>query len=799
MSILGGARARRLISRLEDLDDLDNADSRQAIQKLRMLGPSALKQVIEALDAADKRRSVFLADLLSRIISDKYLDVAVKGLSLESQRGATAVAWALGHGTGFNPNRLLDYLKKADIPRAPLCDALIHQRDRLDVRRVLTQAYMMESTEKAVLFRIVSNAAREDHIPELITRLTGKDVVARAHIIEMLSHFDRVDVYRALEEQLGDQNKLIRQAAISAIGRMSTAPEIGKLCELLCDPDLDVQNKAVDIIIKQNHPETVKHIIVALKDDSEYARRAAVEVLNEIADPKSVKDLLETLGDDDWWVRARATDALAKIGGPRVVNAVLQLINDENEDIRRAAIELLNSTRDERAVQKLIEATEDDDWWVRERAADALAEIGDLRALPALETMLDGDPRSIPTAIRGVVKLGDERHIPRLMELAEHENREVKIEALHGLTRLADADNAQDIREVASRHVDDQDKAIRKAAMHVIKSIDDRYSPSQIEQAAKAKRFAEPTRTMLLDEKELGAAIQGAAAVQQLLDITTLKAGDVIEGRYRYVKKIGKGAFGTVLLMSDLVVEENLILKFLNPNVASDAEVMKRFVHELRYSRKITHRNVIRIYDFLKIGGHYAISMEYFPSHTLGDEMKDEEPLEVKTAIKYACDIATGMDVAHQAGIVHRDLKPANILIDDEGLLKIVDFGVAAARSSGDTQLTKTGYVIGSPKYMAPEQILGKQVDEKADIYSLGVIMYEMLTGVPPYSRGDHMSVMYQHVQGKAKLPHEINAALPEPLSQCVSNCMSVDRSKRYSSMEQVRELLEGFVPVEAG
>ena len=108
------------------------------------------------------------------------------------------------------------------------------------------------------------------------------------------------------------------------------------------------------------------------------------------------------------------------------------------------------------------------------------------------------------------------------------------------------------------------------------------------------------------------------------------------------------------------------------------------------------------------------------------------------------------MSVAHQQGIIHRDLKPANILINDSGLLKIVDFGVAAAAKSGDTQLTKTGYVIGSPKYMAPEQILGKKVDERADIYSLGVIMYEMLAGNPPYSRGDHMSVMYQHVQGKA-------------------------------------------------
>ena len=189
-----------------------------------------------------------------------------------------------------------------------------------------------------------------------------------------------------------------------------------------------------------------------------------------------------------------------------------------------------------------------------------------------------------------------------------------------------------------------------------------------------------------------------------------------------------------MLLVSDEVVEENLILKFLNPNVASDEEMMKRFVHELRYSRKITHKNVIRIYDFLHMGGLYAISMEYFPSHTLGDEIKNEQPVPVEKAVGFGCDIATGMQVAHQAGIVHRDLKPANILINEDGLLKIVDFGVAAARSSGDTQLTKTGYVIGSPKYMAPEQILGKKVDERADIYSLGVILYELLTGVPPYT-----------------------------------------------------------------
>jgi serine/threonine-protein kinase len=122
--------------------------------------------------------------------------------------------------------------------------------------------------------------------------------------------------------------------------------------------------------------------------------------------------------------------------------------------------------------------------------------------------------------------------------------------------------------------------------------------------------------------------------------------------------------------------------------------------------------------------------------------------------------------------------------------LKIVDFGVAAAAKSGDTQLTRTGYVIGSPKYMAPEQILGKKVDERADIYSLGVILYEMLAGHPPYSRGDHMSVMYQHVQGKAQPLAEANPSVPSALTQIVTKTMQVDKTKRYASMDELNAAL---------
>jgi serine/threonine protein kinase len=353
--------------------------------------------------------------------------------------------------------------------------------------------------------------------------------------------------------------------------------------------------------------------------------------------------------------------------------------------------------------------------------------------------------------------------------------------------------NVNEIRAIIQPMLQVANENIAMAASEAFERIENRYSPSMIEGDAKAQRMAEPAHTMLIDESDMQkiasqmnpAQPQAAAVpISASLDVATLQPGEMIEDRYKYIQKIGKGAFGTVILVEDTVVDEQLILKFLNANVADDEEMLKRFVHELRFSRKITHKNVIRIYDFLHLSGSYAISMEFFNSHTLGEEVKGK-PLPFDKAAGWATDIATGMAVAHKVGIIHRDLKPANLLIDDEGLLKIVDFGVAAAAGAGDTQLTKTGYVIGSPKYMAPEQILGKKVDERADIYSLGIIFYEMLCGAPPYTEGDHMAVMYQHVQGKCPRCDEANPAIPKQLADVVHKAMEVDKLKRFESMDE--------------
>jgi len=797
MSLFANYRADRLIAEVKSSGNPGSPLAQKALEKLVALGPSAIEPIIDALATAEKRETLAYVESLARLVDSKTLPVMLKALSDANGRAMSGIAWALSSSRNYPATALLDALTKEGMPKQAIVDIIAAQKSRFTVRELLNAAYTQEPQERSGLFKVIGEIADESSIDDLIARIEGKDPVARLHIITVLGRFNQPKVQQAIQKQLKDSNKFVRSAALSALAKMDGTFDMPLLVSMLRDPEFEVQNKAVDVVVHVNHPETIKYLVDVLKDENEYARRAAVEVLNVVGTSKSVKYLLQVIADSDWWVRTRAADALGKIGGPKVVDAVLALIKDENQDIRRAAIEILNQTKDERAVAQLIEATRDPDWWVSERAVDALAEIGSTKALPRFLEMLGGEPKSLPTVIRAIGKLGDQKSIEHLLPLLARPENEIKVEAISALAKLADERRAETIRmRLQSVNTGPTDATISQAITRAMQELDNRFSTQQIVANQRAEKMQEPAKTLLIDNQELAKVVKKIedTPAAAKLDIATLKSGDVIEGRYKFIEKIGKGAFGTVLLMEDTVVEERLILKFLNPNVASDEEMMKRFVHELRYSRKITHKNVIRIYDFLYIQGNYAISMEYFPSHTLGGEIVNEKPVPLKRAIKFGIDIATGMAVAHQAGIVHRDLKPANLLIDNEGLLKIVDFGVAAAQSQGDTQLTKTGYVIGSPKYMAPEQILGKKVDERADIYSLGVIMYEMFSGVPPYSRGDHMSVMYQHVQGKARPPIEINKELPPELNSLVMKCMSLDKAKRAQTMDELRLSLEKFL-----
>jgi len=825
MNFLNALQADRLIAQIREEADPSSATGKQLFAKLSKLGTGAIPKVLEALGSADKRQTSEYIEVLSSLTNDKTLPLVTRGLADTDPRAVSGTAAALAGNKRYNVNRLVDLLGEDEYSKAAIVEVLQAHKDRLNVRQLLGQIYHLQPSEKAAVFKLIDEITTDEMVPDLLTRMDGKDPLVKTHLINVLSRFDRPDINKALVDALRDSNKLVRSAALTGIARSKTTLDVGLISGLLLDPDLEVMNKAVDVIIQLNHPETAKYLIEALKAENEFSRRSAVEILNAIGTTHSVKYLLEAVSDEDWWVRSRASDALARIGGPRVVDAVLELIKDKDENIRRAAIEILNTCRDKRAVDKLIEATRDKDWWVSERAADALAEIGDSKALPALLEMVAKNNRSLPAALNAIGKLGNHKVLDKVLPFLQRPEKEVRVAAITAIAQLAGDQQAEAVRPYLQQSGQGADETVQRAVTKALQKLDGRTSasgkytaraealpgqppaptltatppPMPAQTLTRATQTRSPqvspsatstARTLLVDGPE-DAVAEPPPPEAPSFDLNALQAGDMIEGRYKFIQKIGKGAFGTVVLVEDTVVEERLILKFLNANVSSDEEMLKRFVHELRYSRRITHKNVIRIYDFLYVGGSYAISMEYFPSHTLGAEIANEKPMPPKKAVGYGMDICIGMSVAHQQGIIHRDLKPANILINDTGLLKIVDFGVAAAAKSGDTQLTKTGYVIGSPKYMAPEQILGKKVDERADIYSLGVIMYEMLAGNPPYSRGDHMSVMYQHVQGKAQPLNEANPKVPRDVADVVTKTMQVDKLKRYATMEELRVALE--------
>ena len=799
MAIFGGYRADRLIAEVRESGDPTSAKAKTALTRLQSLGQNAIQPIVDALSTSDKRETIAFVEALTPLIDNRSFPLLARALAEENPRAVAGVAWALASSRNYSPGLLLELLQNPAVSKPAVLDVIAAQRNRFNLRELLNAAYAQDPNEKAALFRIAGELVDADSVDELVSRVEGKDTIARTHIISLLARFDTPKVRSALQRTLKDPNKLVRAAALRAIQTGSGEIDPALIAPLLRDPEHDVRDPAIEILCRSKHADTVRHLVEVLKDENEDARRAAVEVLNVVGDESSVKYLLKAIRDSDWWVRSRAADALGKIGGPTVITAALELVSDKDEEIRRTAIEILNQTRDERALNYLIEATRDTDWWTSERAVDALGSMGNKKAVPRLLEMLKSDPKSMPSVVRALGKIGDVAATEGVLQSLDRSETDIRVEGMSALARLADDRSVDAVRAKILPFTTLADQTLAGAAAHALSELDSRFGGASITsgkhtltQMAAAAR-ADQQRTMLIESADVSAIMKQAETLQRL-DIATLKPGDVIEGRYKYIERIGRGAFGTVLLMEDTVVDERLVLKFLNPNIANDEEMMQRFVHELRYSRKITHPNVIRIYDFLHIRGNYAISMEYFPSHTLGGEVLEGKPLAQRRAVRLGMDVAKGMSVAHAVGIVHRDLKPANVLINEEGVVKIVDFGVAAAQHQGDTQLTKTGYVIGSPKYMAPEQILGKKVDERADIYSLGVILYEMMTGSPPYHRGDHMSVMYQHVQGRARPPIELNPSLPQGISDLIMKCMAVDKEKRFASMDEVGVALERFL-----
>jgi Tol biopolymer transport system component/predicted Ser/Thr protein kinase len=273
-----------------------------------------------------------------------------------------------------------------------------------------------------------------------------------------------------------------------------------------------------------------------------------------------------------------------------------------------------------------------------------------------------------------------------------------------------------------------------------------------------------------------------------------LSLGAVFAGRYEIIEELGIGGMGRVYRARDVKLDEEIALKLIKPEIAAEPTTVERFRTEIKIARRITHKNVCRVYDLHEEARRLFLSMEYVPGEDLKSLVRRKGRLSVEEAVSIVKQVCEGLAEAHKLGVVHRDLKPQNIMIDEGGRAKVMDFGIA--RFVEAPGLTVTGIMIGTPDYMSPEQAEGRDADQRADLYAVGVILFEMVTGDIPFHGDTAFSVALKRRSEAPPDPGRLNPAIPEGLRRLILACMEKDREKRYQTSE---ELLSDIRKIEAG
>ena len=263
----------------------------------------------------------------------------------------------------------------------------------------------------------------------------------------------------------------------------------------------------------------------------------------------------------------------------------------------------------------------------------------------------------------------------------------------------------------------------------------------------------------------------------------SVQIGDKIN-QYRILDRIGEGGMGAVYLAEDTRLQRKVALKFVTNALLDSADVIARFHREARAAARLNHPNICTVYELGEAEEKTFISMEYVEGVTLKERMVHGN-IEKVNIRKWMGEIVLGLQTAHEAGIIHRDVKPANIMIDNRGLIKIMDFGIAKLAES-ETELTQENSTLGTIAYMSPEQARGEEIDERADIWSVGVILYELATGQRPFKGAFREAVMYAMMHEDPPVPSEINPSMPEDLEQIINKCLQRERVDRYGSMDEV-------------
>jgi Flp pilus assembly protein TadD len=322
----------------------------------------------------------------------------------------------------------------------------------------------------------------------------------------------------------------------------------------------------------------------------------------------------------------------------------------------------------------------------------------------------------------------------------------------------------------------------------------------RVQQPGRSSKQAEPVETFVGTKRTATPEDWTAPVTGSKIPLTSqgeFEPGTVLGGRYEIFALLGQGGMGAVYKARDNELDRLVALKVIRPELTTNPEILKRFKQELILARQVTHRNVIRIFDLGQADGFKFITMEYLEGKDLRAVLKEKGKLPPEEAGRIILQICRALEVAHGEGVVHRDLKPQNIMLDANGRAYVMDFGIA--RSAYLPGMTQTGALIGTPEYMSPEQAKGEKLDERSDLFSLGVIFYELVTGQSPFYSETPLATLWKRMKEKAKPLCEVDPAIPKALSDIVAKAMEIEPADRFASAKEMAQQLELWLDPSAG
>jgi serine/threonine-protein kinase len=803
MAVFGSLLFNRTLKQFLACKDLSSKSGLALTEKIKSQSATMLEKILETIPETKKPHSDVLKkicqDEINRESEDRFLD----NLENDTTMVRLATKNLLSESVQINPSKLFKRLHEtdSDTSKTEIIDILEMQKTNLAPEMYVKNAIRMDKGYAGRLIEMAQSQAHRTDMSALsidIDTLENPDI--KIKLIRFLAAVNQDESAQMIMGFLNDKSKIIVIEALKQLKHMEVEFDPSPIVQKIPEMREDDMETAFEILQKKSSAQSLPGLALLMTSKSESFRERATQIVLDHVTTESLEALLIALDDYEWWGKEQAVNSLLNQGNDRLFKMAGELLESDNEFVSNTAEQLsANNTVYTGDIEGLTESLMHENWQVRERAIENAGNSGNREALELLNKVIKKYPESSIAALKAVKKLGFSKGLELTSKCLGMKEAAIQREALLTTDSIVTQKHADSVRNGIIKIVPRLQATVRDTAQEVIQHITDKYKLPKLNldddilfetRLLEIEKNKQDQSTSVMPPPQSKPVELDKTEVVSFQQIEELKMGDYWMDRFKVVKEVGRGAMGRVMLVHDDTVGESLILKFMHPELTADGKARERFLRELKYSRMVTHPNVIRIHDFLMKDGISAISMEYFESHGLDYMIKHELLATHEQILDILYQVSEGMYEAHQKNVIHRDLKPSNIMVNDDGLAKVVDFGIASASTVADVTLTKTGMIIGTPAYLSPERARGLEADHRADIYALGIIAYNMLNGGLPY-KGEPMSLLFQHIEGKAIPLDTLDKGISSDVSMLVQKMMAVDLDERFQTMKEVGDAIK--------